>query len=89
MQPKHDHIPREHEQMLTLLRNSPRQPVPLEELIGSGIPHPATVIYELELRGHAISKGYARRRPGRPRTMGFTLTGDGPAGGRPGRGPER
>ena len=82
MKLRHDRISREHEQMLTLLRDSPRQPVPLDELIDSGIPHPATVIYELELRGHAISKVYARRRPGQPRTMGFTLVGGSPTGDR-------
>ncbi len=89
MKPRHDHLPREHEQMLTLLRDSPRQPVPLDELIDSGIPHPATVIYELELRGHAISKVYAPRRPGQPRTTGFTLIGGGPNGDRSDRVSER
>lgn len=44
----------EQTQVLELLHDAGVRPLPLRALVDAGVRHPATVVYELELRGYLI-----------------------------------
>lgn len=68
--PNEARIHAEHDRVLRLLRDAGDRPLSLAAMRDTGVRRPATVIYELRLRGHLIR----RAGPG-PGGAGFRLEG--------------